>query len=236
LAGYAKSPGKTPEIKGFLRRIEFSVARCMTGHMKSNVIRKIGLTGGIASGKSSVSKMLARQLGCVHIDADEICRQLLEPQEEGWQELNRIFGSRYLAADGRINRPLLRKDLFENEKFRKEINTIVHPLVKRRILAQMDHIIGSAGDARVLVEVPLLFEVHWEHLFDVIVVVYAAYEKCLNRLMKRDGIEKAAAVKELESQLPMAEKAMRADHVIDNSGPLPDTNNQVEHLAELLKK
>lgn len=207
----------------------------MVGHMKPNVIRKIGLTGGIASGKSSVSKMLARQLGCVHIDADEICRQLLEPQEEGWQELNRIFGSKYLAADGRINRPFLRKDLFENEKFRQEINAIVHPLVKGRILSEMDHIIGSAGDARVLVEVPLLFEVHWEYLFDVIVVVYAPYEKCLNRLMKRDGIEKAEAVKELESQLPLDEKAMRADHVINNSGLLPDINNQVEHLAELLK-
>lgn len=203
--------------------------------MKQKVIQKIGLTGGIASGKSSVSKLLAKQLGCVHIDADEICRQLLEPQEEGWQELNRIFGSRYLAADGKINRPFLRKDLFENEKFRKKINDIIHPLVKRRILAEMDHIIGSSGDARVLVEVPLLFEVHWEELFDVIVVVYAAYEKCLNRLMKRDGIEKDEAVKELESQLSMTEKAMRADHVIDNNGSLPDTNTQVEHLAELLK-
>ena len=203
--------------------------------MKQKVIQKIGLTGGIASGKSSVSKLLAKQLSCVHIDADEICRQLLEPQEEGWQELNRIFGSRYLAADGKINRPFLRKDLFENEKFRKKINDIIHPLVKRRILAEMDHIIGSSGDARVLVEVPLLFEVHWEELFDVIVVVYAAYEKCLNRLMKRDGIEKDEAVKELESQLSMTEKAMRADHVIDNNGSLPDTNTQVEHLAELLK-
>ena len=203
--------------------------------MKQKVIQKIGLTGGIASGKRSVSKLLAKQLGCVHIDADEICRQLLEPQEEGWRELNRIFGSRYLAADGKINRPFLRKDLFENEKFRKKINDIIHPLVKRRILAEMDHIIGSSGDARVLVEVPLLFEVHWEELFDVIVVVYAAYEKCLNRLMKRDGIEKAEAVKELESQLSMTEKAMRADHVIDNNGSLPDTNTQVEHLAELLK-
>jgi len=203
--------------------------------MEKNVKRKIGLTGGIASGKSNVSKMLAQQLGCIHIDADEICRQLLEPQEEGWREFTRIFGPSYLAADGRINRPLLRKDLFGDEKFRKEVNSIVHPLVKRRIRAQMDRIVGSAGNTRVLVEVPLLFEVQWEKLFDVIVVVYTDYEKCLNRLMERDGIEKAAAVKELESQLPLAEKVMRADHVIDNSGPLADTNNQVEHLAELLK-
>lgn len=203
--------------------------------MKQNIIRKIGLTGGIASGKSSVAKMLAHRLGCVHIDADEICRQLLEPQEEGWRELTRTFGSRFLAADGRINRPLLRKDLFGDEGFRKKINAIVHPLVKRKLLIELDNIMGSSGDARILVEVPLLFEVQWENLFDVIIVVYAEYDKCLNRLMERDGIEKAAAVKELESQLPMKEKAMRADHVIDNSGPLSDTTNQVEHLVELLR-
>lgn len=203
--------------------------------MGHTVIRKIGLTGGIASGKSEVSGMLARMLGCVHIDADEICRQLLEPQEDGWKEFTRVFGSRYLTDNGDINRPLLRKDLFGNEKFRKEVNNIVHPLVKRRIIARMDHILGSSGSAMVLVEVPLLYEVQWENLFDIIVVVYADYEKCLKRLMERDGVEKAVAVKELESQLPLSEKVVRADHVIDNSGPLPDTNNQVEHLAALLK-
>jgi len=203
--------------------------------MKQGVIQKIGLTGGIASGKSSVSQRLAQLLGCIHIDADEICRQLLEPKEEGWSEFTRIFGSRYLAADGRINRPRLRKDLFGDEEFRKEVNAIIHPMVKKRILAQMDHITGSAGSTRVLVEVPLLFEVQWENLFDIIIVVYADYEKCLNRLMERDGIVKAAAVRELESQLPLAEKVMQADHVIDNSGSLADTNKQVEHLAELLK-
>jgi dephospho-CoA kinase len=203
--------------------------------MKQGIIRKIGLTGGIASGKSSVAKMLAQLLVCPHVDADEICRQLLEPQEEGWKELTRISGPRYLAADDRINRPLLRKELFGNERFRKEVNAIVHPLVKERIIAQMDYLIASSGNSRVLVEVPLLFEVQWENLFDVIVVVYADYEKCLNRLMERDGIEKEEAVKELESQLPLAEKVMRADYVIDNSGPFPETSNQLQLLVDLLK-
>ena len=86
-----------------------------------------------------------------------------------------------------------------------------------------------------LLKVPLLFEVKWENLFDAIIVVFADYEKCLHRLMNRDGIEMAAAIKELESQLSLREKVMRADHVIDNSGSISDTSNQVHHLAVHLK-
>jgi dephospho-CoA kinase len=198
------------------------------------VVRKIGLTGGIASGKSRVAEMLAASLHCVHIDADEICRQLLQPNAEGWREFSRVFGLKYLAEDGSINRPLLRKDLFSSEDFRRKVDTLIHPLVKSTIMAQMDHILASDGKARVLVEVPLLYEVQWENLFDTVVVVYADYETCLQRLMERDGVERSTAIKELESQLPLPEKVMKADHVIDNSGMLPDTNKQVEHLADLL--
>ena len=199
------------------------------------MIRKIGLTGGIASGKSLVSEMLARMLDCIHIDADEVCRQLLEPHAEGWREFSRIFGLKYFAEDGSINRPLLRKDLFIDEDFRQRVNAVIHPLVKRTIIAKMDHIIDSEGNSLVVVEVPLLYEAHWENIFDTVVVVYADYETCLNRLMERDGVERSSAIKELESQLPLSEKVMKADHVVDNSSMLPDIKNQVEHLADLLK-
>ena len=197
--------------------------------------RKIGLTGGIASGKSSVSKLLSGLLECEHIDADEICRQLLEPNEEGWQKFTGVFGSDYLSEDGAINRPLLRNDLFASKKFREQVNGVIHPIVKKAILSRMNLIVESGSSLKVLVEVPLLYEVDWEDMFDIVVVVYADYETCLNRLMDRDRISKAAAVKELQSQWPLAEKVMKADHVIDNSGMLPDINNQVEQLAELLK-
>ena len=183
-----------------------------------------------------MSEMLSRLLSCVHIDADEICRQLLEPQEEGWQEFTRVFGSEYLSGDGAINRPLLRHDLFVSEKFRDQVNGVIHPLVKRVILSRMNEIVESGPGLRVLVEVPLLYEVHWEDIFDTVVVVYADYETCLNRLMDRDGLDKATAEKELQSQLPLREKVMRADHVIDNNGLLPDTDTHVQHLAELLNR
>ena len=199
------------------------------------VNRKIGLTGGIASGKSSVAKLLSSLLKCEHIDADEICRQLLEPNEEGWQEFTRIFGSVYLSEDGAINRSLLRNDLFASEKFREQVNKVIHPIVKKVMLSRMNQIVESGSSLRVLVEVPLLYEVHWEDIFDIVVVVYADHETCLNRLMDRDGVDKAVAVKELQSQWPLAEKVTRANHVIDNSGLLLDTKNQVKQLAELLK-
>ena len=198
--------------------------------------RKIGLTGGIASGKSSVSKMLSGLLECEHIDADDICRQLLEPREEGWREFTRAFGSAYLSDDETINRSLLRSDLFDSEQFRQKVNGIIHPIVKGFVLSRMNQIVESAPDVQVVVEVPLLYEVHWEDIFNTVVVVNADYETCLKRLMERDGVDKAEAVKELQSQWPLTDKVMRADHVINNSGSLQETNSQVEHLAELLKK
>ncbi len=200
------------------------------------VIRKIAITGGIASGKSRVAEMLAGMLDCVLINSEEICRRMLEPHGEGWREFSRVFGSEYLAEDGSIDRPLLRKDLFADEGIRRRVNNIIHPLVKKTIRAQMDRIVAADGNSRVLVEVPLLYEIQWENLFDAVIVVYADHETCLDRLMKRDGVERSVAVKELESQLPLSEKVAKADYVIDNSGMMPDTNKQVEHLPDLLSR
>ena len=196
--------------------------------------RKIGLTGGIASGKSSVSKMLSSLLGCEHVDVDEICSRLLEPHKEGWQEFTRVFGSAYLSDDEIINRPLLRNDLFANEELREKVNKIIHPMVKKVILARMNQIVESGSSSKILIEVPLLYEVHWQDLFDTVVVVYADHETCMKRLQDRDGVDKSADAKELQSQWPLSEKVKKADHVIDNSGLLEDTKRQVECLAELL--
>ena len=199
------------------------------------MIRKIGLTGGIASGKSRVAQMLAARLDCAHMDADEICRQLLQPHAVGWREFSSIFGARYIGEDGGINRPLLRQDLFADEELRRKMNNMLHPLVKKTISRRMARILADDPGSRVLVEVPLLYEVGWENLFDTVVVVYADYATCISRLMERDGADRTTAARELESQLPLSEKARRGDHVIDNSGMLPETERQVEQLAALLK-
>ena len=109
-------------------------------------------------------------------------------------------------------------------------------MVKEIMLARMNGIINSDPDSKVLVEVPLLYEVHWEDIFDTVVVVYADHETCMKRLRDCDGVDKLAAAKELQSQWPLSEKVKKADHVIDNSGLLEDTKRQVECLAELLSR
>lgn len=179
--------------------------------------------------------MLSRTLQCEHIDVDDICRELLEPQGEGWHKLAETFGGRYLTENGNINRSLLRRDLFASDRVRHAVNSIIHPLARKVLQERFDQLAASEAHARVLVEVPLLFEVNWEDMFDTIIVVYADHEICRNRLVIRDGVDQATAEKELRSQMPLAEKVRKADHVIDNSGLLPDTVRQVERLAELLQ-
>lgn len=199
------------------------------------MIRRIGLTGGIASGKSSVAAMLAAKLDCRRIDVDKICRALLEPGAEGWRQFCRAGGEKYLTGEGRVNRPLLRQDLFADAKLRQKINGIMHPLAKNEVTTQIDAIVAANPGAKMIVEVPLLFEARWEDIFDVVVVVYADFETCLNRLMERDKVAKGAAEKELTSQMDLSEKAARADYVIDNSGMESDTEMQVARLAAELQ-
>ena len=145
--------------------------------------RKIGLTGGIASGKSLVAEMLAEMLGCTRLDADAVCRRILEPRAAGWQAFTESFGAQYLMPDGVINRPLLREAIFSNREFREQVNDLIHPIVKKILLEEMEQITGPNKNSMVIAEVPLLFEVHWEDIFDKVVVVFADRSTCLQRLM-----------------------------------------------------
>ena len=209
----------------------------MTSQKKSRAatIRKIGLTGGIGSGKSRIAELLVKLSGAEYIDADQVCRDLLEPQEAGWQAFIEAFGDDYLLADQSINRPGLRDAIFSDDSFREQVDSVVHPLVRQFIVSEMESILNQSAHSRVIVEVPLLYEVGWQDLFDIVVVVYADYETCLKRLMVRDGVDKEQAGKAMECQMDLSEKALRADHVIDNSGSMADTQSQVEQFAFLLQ-
>lgn len=198
-------------------------------------IRKIGLTGGMASGKSQTAELLLKMIGGKHIDADQVCRQILEPHGLGWQAFTHVFGQDYLLADQSINRPQLREMIFSDAPFREQVNSIIHPIVRENIVSQMETLLKQSDCARVIVEVPLLYEVHWEDLFDLVVVVYADHETCLKRLMTRDGVDEEQARKAMECQMDLSEKALRADHVIDNSGSMLDTQRQVEQFVLFLQ-
>lgn len=198
----------------------------------------IAVTGGMGSGKSSVAAYLCEIGGANGLSADAICRQLLEPGATGWLAVRTAFGERFFLPDQHLDRPLLRKILFEDHEFRHELNALLHPLVRNEITGCIEREMGQPSDTRTskrfVVEVPLLYEARWEHDFSQVVVAYADEATCLRRLMFRDGVSEAEARQSIGAQMDLAHKARLADHVIDNSGSWSDTCLQIAHLCNLL--
>jgi dephospho-CoA kinase len=192
----------------------------------------IGITGGMGSGKSAVASFLNARLGGTYIDADVVCRELLLPGAAGWRSFKENFGPDYLNPDQSINRILLRQVIFADEEIRLRLNALLHPLAKEEIARRVENATASGW---FLVEVPLLYEARWEADLDRVIVVYADFGACLRRLMKRDHLQRKEAGLAIGTQWPLPVKALRADHVIDNSGPWALTCLQVLHLGELLQ-
>ena len=195
---------------------------------------KVGLTGGIASGKSTVCRVFG-QLGAKVLDVDEVAREVVLPGRPAWKKLRQNFGSEYFHSDGSLNRRKLRRLIFADPKQRNRLNTIVHPELMEEINRRLEEFEASVQDAVVLVDVPLLLEVGMVHRFDKIIVVYAHESAQIKRLMQRDGITKEEAGEALRVQMPLSKKVEAADYVIDNSGILEETRRQVKKVwRELL--
>ena len=198
----------------------------------------VAITGGMGSGKSSVATYLCEIGGAMGLSADTLCRQLLEPEAAGWLAVRKTFGERFFLADQRIDRPLLRKILFEDHEFRRALNTLLHPLVRNEITDRIEKgiffLAHAKAQVRFVVEVPLLYEANWQDDFSQVVVAYADEKACLQRIMFRDRISEAEAEKAMGTQMPLSQKAILADHVIDNSGSWSETCLQIVHLRNLL--
>jgi dephospho-CoA kinase len=194
---------------------------------------KVGLTGGIASGKSTVSKIFA-SFGAKVLDADEVARELLLPGQPAWKRLRQAFGEEFFHPDGTVKRKQLRKLVFANPEKRDQLNAIVHPEVMKEINRRSE-VLSSSLQAKVLVvDVPLLLEVGVADRFDKIVVVDARESVQINRLVQRDGISAEEAKQALKAQMPLSEKVELADYVIDNNFTLADTEIQVRKVWEEL--
>ena len=195
---------------------------------------KVGLTGGIASGKSAVSMIFA-SLGAKILDSDEVAREVLLPGQPAWTRLRQAFGKTFSRPDGTVKRKKLRKLVFANPEKRDQLNAIVHPEVMKEINRRSE-VLSSSLQAKVLVvDVPLLLEVGVAHRFDKIVVVDARESVQINRLVQRDGISEEEAKQALKAQMPLSEKVELADYVIDNNSTLADTEIQVRKVwKELL--
>lgn len=189
--------------------------------------RLIGLTGGIGTGKSTVSAML-RGLGAAVVDADEGARAVVEPGTPGLRAVAEEFGPGVLAPDGRLDRAALAEIVFRDPERRARLNAITHPLVGAWAAERTaDAIVRGA---RIVVhDVPLLFENQRQGQFERVILVYAPDEVAVRRLLEKGMTEEQARAR-IAAQMPIEEKRRLADYVVDNSDGLPDTERQVREL------
>jgi dephospho-CoA kinase len=186
---------------------------------------RVGLTGGIASGKTAVAGMFA-ELGIPVIDTDLIARQIVSPGSPALQEIVAAFGAGVLQADGSLDRPKLREIVFADPTRRRQLEAITHPRIGTAMAAQCE----QAGGPYQVVVVPLLIESGFDRHVDRVLVVDCPEDLQLSRLMMRDGDDPLRAKQLLAAQLSRAGRLSRADDVVDNSGPLALTRQRVVEL------
>jgi dephospho-CoA kinase len=188
-------------------------------------VRVIGLTGGIASGKSAVAAML-RELGAPVVDADLVARQVVEPGTPALAEIVGRFGREVVDADGRLDRKRLADEVFGDLAARRDLNAITHPRIAAASAAALADL-ASGGAPVAIYEAALLVENRAHEQLDGLIVVAVPEAMQLARLCARDGIDEVAARARLAAQLPLADKVAVADWVIDNAGMLDETRAQV---------
>ena len=190
----------------------------------------IGLTGSIATGKSTVSNMF-KSLNIPVVDADKIARQVVEPDTETYSEIIEVFGEEILHDDRTLNRKTLGQLVFSNEEKRKQLNEIIHPAIRKEMLRQRDNLI-KLGNRCVVLDIPLLFESKLMHFVDKIIVVYVDEAVQLKRLMERDGYSIDEAKQRIQAQMPVSKKAKMADAIVDNSRTKQESYNQLVAILE----
>ena len=191
---------------------------------------RIGLTGGIGSGKSTVAAALADLDGVTVIDADEIARHIVEPGQPALEELAREFGSDILLTDGRLDRKLLAERAFSDETATRRLNAIMHPRIISEASRRLDHAERNGAVAGVY-DMPLLFETGQAEKFDTVIVVDVEREERVRRLAEHRGIDPADARRRMAAQIDDEERRNGADIIIDNNGPLTALEPQVRSIV-----
>jgi dephospho-CoA kinase len=191
----------------------------------------IGLTGGIASGKTLVGKMFEK-LGAYFIDADSIAREVVFPLSEGWQRVVQHFGQQILSKSNEIDRKKLGDIVFSDHTLREKLNDILHPFIIKRINERIREIGEKDSAAIIVVEVPLLIECDLQNDFDKIIVVWATHEAQIQRLKERNGLPGKDAQKRVRAQISLNEKRNFADYIIENV----ENDKTAQGTATLVKK
>ena len=190
---------------------------------------KIGLTGGIASGKSTVSDRLD-SLGAKVIDADKVAHELMKPERKLWQKVVNTFGEDILQANKQIDRTKLGEMIFNDPQKKEKLDQITHPTIISEIKSRLQRL--ERNHKIVIADIPLLIEVGMMDFFAEVWLVYVTFEIQIKRLMQRDNIGREAAVKKIESQMSLEEKRKYADRIIDNNGSKEELEEQVQELWE----
>ncbi len=214
-------------------RLEYTAGE-IRGQEKDNRL-VLGVTGGIASGKSTVSAMLEK-LGSPIIDFDRLAREVVEPGRPAYEEIVAYFGRQVLAEDGTLDRKVLSDIVFKDLEKRKKLESFTHPAIFKLFAERVNHIAASDPEAVIQVAVPLLIELNLQYMFHKILVVHIPVEEQIKRLAERDGISREEAANILKAQLPIDDKPGYADFVIDNRGSEEETRRQVEDLWDRLRE
>jgi len=190
----------------------------------------IGLTGSIASGKSTVSLMFD-DFNIPVIDADKLSREVVRPGQPALKEIAHLFGEDMLLDDGNLDRKRLGKIIFRDDEKREQLNRIVHPEVRRLMIEKRDELVAK-GEKAIVLDIPLLFESQLESFVEKILVVYVDRETQQRRLMERDGYSEREAKGRIQVQMPVKDKAALADAVINNNGGKHETYEQLQKILQ----
>ncbi len=190
----------------------------------------IGITGGIASGKSTVSNYLIR-CGYSVVDADQVARQVVAPGTSGLKKIVQTFGPKILTGDGRLNRQKLGQIVFDSPNQLQRLNEILQPLIRQEIIRQLTAL-QRADHQLIFLDAPLLFEQHYDALCDLVMVVVVSPAIQLERLMKRNQLTVEQAESRIKSQMPLVAKEALSDLVIDNNSTIARTERQVQQWLD----
>jgi dephospho-CoA kinase len=191
----------------------------------------IGLTGSVATGKSTVAKMF-KKCGAIVIDADELAREVVQPGKPAWREIVRTFGRRILNLDRTIDRHALGAIVFHDKKKLRHLERIIHPRVAREQIRLTKQAAKNDPKAVVIYDVPLLFEAGIDKRVDKTVVVAATRETQIMRLKNRNGLTRAEALRRIRSQMPLAMKRLRAYYILDGTKSRESLSRDISRLFE----
>ena len=193
-----------------------------------------GLTGGIASGKSTVARMLAAA-GARVVDADRIAREVVQPGRPAWQAVRTRFGDGIVRPDGNLDRDKLGRMVFRDPALKRDLEQIVHPFVFRQMAAEIKRLAAAHPGTVVVLDIPLLIESGLHRVLPLTALVHVPEAVQLTRLIRRDGLAAADARARIRAQMPIDAKRAHADVIIDNTGSLESTRRQTEAFYRRLR-